>query len=174
VVIHIKYKNKNNVEHLNSMLGRRNQIEIELEKNSFSPGETIRGRIILKLNKPVHGKELLIIFTGQKINRGLSPTGQLFREVHTCFKKRVQIDSEKEYYDGNMYVFEVEIPEDILEKAKNSEENLFPLGISKRIIKEYESIGRAEWHEEIKWYIEARLKKQWGKTIKKRIKIDIS
>ena len=50
----------------------KEKIKIELEKDTFSPGENIRGRIILKLDKPLQAKGLILTFVGQKYRKGLA------------------------------------------------------------------------------------------------------
>ncbi|MCK4491033.1 MAG: hypothetical protein KAU03_00310, partial [Candidatus Altiarchaeales archaeon] len=44
----------------------KGDIEISLEKYNFSPGDTIKGKVSLKLKKPVNAKQLRLVFVGEK------------------------------------------------------------------------------------------------------------
>ncbi|HEC86334.1 MAG TPA: hypothetical protein ENI49_00440 [Thermoplasmatales archaeon] len=50
----------------------KEKIKIELEKDTFSPGESIRGRIVLDLDRPVQAKGLILTFIGQKYGEGMA------------------------------------------------------------------------------------------------------
>jgi len=157
----------------------KEKIKIELEKDTFSPGENIRGKIILKLNKPIQAKGLILTFVGQKYRKGMASyflgkkriyhISSLGRNTYNFFKEELQIDAEKEYY-RTVYSFEYKIPGDILLEAENWKDKIPTLKIVEGITSEK---VREETRRSNRWYLEARLKIPHGKDIKNKIEIKI-
>ncbi|MCD6237615.1 MAG: hypothetical protein J7K13_06675 [Thermoplasmata archaeon] len=158
----------------------KEKIKIELEKDTFSPGENIRGRIILKLDKPLQAKGLILTFVGQKYRKGLASyflgrwriyhIKSLGWGFYNFFKEELQIDTEKEYY-GMIYPFEYKIPQNILLEAENWKDKIPTAKIIDEIVSE-EVYKETEWSN--RWYLEARLKISHGKDIKNKIEIKIT
>ena len=46
----------------------KKQIDVILEKFNFSPGETVKGKITLTLDKSVHAKQLRVALIGERMS----------------------------------------------------------------------------------------------------------
>ncbi len=150
----------------------RGKLEILLEKFNFFPGETIKGKLILELKKPILAKELKIGLFGLKITtrqvtsfKG-TPTTQTRKDF--IYRFEMPLDGEKEYLKGE-YPFEIKIPENILQAPQKTSE-----GILGTILKTAEVISTiAGVSSRIEWYLEATLAIPKGFDMKKKIKINI-
>ena len=149
----------------------KEKIEIHLEENSFSPGETIRGKIALKLDKPMQAKSLNITLIGQALSEKQNIGVKTDEGKFDFLKEEIKVDGKKEYYI-DIYPFEIKIPENALLKAKNWKDQIPALKLTKDLLDS--DIIKPDWHEEYKWYIEARLVKKLSIDIKKKEKININ
>jgi hypothetical protein len=149
----------------------RGKIDIVLEKFSFSPGETIKGKVLIDLKKPTRARQLKIGFYGLRIikeritdARG-NPTIRTRREfIH---KFEIPLDGEKEYQKGE-YQFEIKIPQDINVEKKPKE------GILGTIFKAAEVLSQASgMTSRTEWYLEAVLEIPMAFDMKKRASINI-
>jgi len=96
-------------------------IEIQLDKNDFKKGETIKGKVVLQMKKTVTAKELTIrLIANQKIRQGIG-TNRSTRtmKVHDF---KLNLDNEKEYPANQplIYPFSIQIP------AKFAREQMIP------------------------------------------------
>jgi hypothetical protein len=150
----------------------KGKIDVLIEKYNFSPGEMIKGRVILELKKPILAKELRIGLFGLKIttrqitsSKG-TPTTQTKTEF--IYRFEMPLDKEKAYLKGD-YPFEIKIPENILQIPKK-----VPEGILGTLLKTAEIASTiAGVSSRIEWYLEATLAIPKGFDMKKKVKINI-
>lgn len=154
-------------------------IKINLEKSSYSPGENISGKLDLKLNKPIRAKSLTLTVIGQKYRKGMSSYLLGKKRIYniksvgwsnyTFFKDRIQIDTEKEYF-GMSYPFEYKIPENILFEAEKWKDKIPTTKIVDEMMSD-EVRKETEWSN--RWYLEAKLKISIKKDIKNKVELEI-
>lgn len=152
------------------MIFGRGKIEIIPEKYNFSPGDIIKGRVVLKLKKPILARQLKIGFVGIRIPtsqpttvlRGTRGRGGGGEEIIYSFE--MPLDGEKEYFKGE-YSFEIKIPTNILQRAPEVEGALGTVLKGVKFL-----IGETT---RIDWYLEASLDIPKALDIKKKIKINL-
>jgi hypothetical protein len=97
----------------------KGKINIILQKTGYTPGDAISGKVALQLKKPVKARGMNISLIGEQKttqtkgmmgNQGMSTTTQRIR----IYDFKQQLDTDKEYNQGNEYSFEIKIPADIL------------------------------------------------------------
>jgi len=150
----------------------RGKIDIVLEKFDFSPGETIKGKAVINLKKPIKAKGLKIGFYGIKIikekvtsERG-TPTTRTRKEI--IHKFEISLGGEKEYLKGE-YPFEIKIPENVPAQPKIPKE-----GILSVLIKGTKVLSEAMGVSfRIQWYLETTLEIPMAFDMKKKIFINI-
>lgn len=162
----------------------KGKIEIALEKMNFKPGETIKGKVLLKMKKPTKGKALKIFFIGEKTvtvaSSGISSrhsgfkssvsVGGIKRSGTTTRKEvihRFEMDlaGEKEYTDSE-YPFEIAIPEGVLGKAGE-----LPEGKLGTAIKAIQFLSASA--NKIEWNITAKLDLEKCLDINKKVQINV-
>lgn len=94
------------------------KITLMLEKYNYTPGETIKGTVTLKLKKPTKARKFEVTFIGEKIERqtgmGIGPTakrGSQYRRT-PIYHFKMPLGGEGDYQTGE-YPFEIKIPEDV-------------------------------------------------------------
>ena len=150
----------------------RGKIDISLEKFNFSPGETIKGKVVINLKKPIKAKRLKIGFYEIKIikekvtsERG-TPTTRTRKEI--IHKFEISLGGEKEYLKGE-YPFEIKIPENIPAQPKVPKE-----GVLSVLIKGTKVLSEAMGVSfRIQWYLETTLEIPMAFDMKKKIFINI-
>ncbi len=116
----------------------KGKIEVKLEKFNFKPGETIKGKVLVKMKKPTKARALKVIFLGTKTNSsGVSIGGGVSVNASFGSKNRqkqkttteiihkfeMPLDGEKEYSEAE-YPFEILVPADILSRGSGPGGNL--------------------------------------------------
>jgi len=141
----------------------KGKIELIIEKYNFSPGETIKGKVSLKLNKPLKSKALKVGLIGEKTEHvRTSQEREAPRTIH-IYSFEMPLDGEKEYLEGE-YDFEIKIPVDILQSKTNILGNIdFIKG----------GIKITSRNERISWYVIAKLDIPMGIDVSKRVQINI-
>ena len=99
-------------------------IDIIVDRIAFQRGETITGKVVLKLSQPKKAKELRIALIGERETRktkrvraGTGYTQQSYNTTEVIFNQNIPLDGEKEYPAGEKaYDFEFKAP-DIGSKA---------------------------------------------------------
>ena len=145
----------------------KKQIEIILEKFNFSLGDTITGKIILKLNKPTHAKTLKVGLRGEKISSHTTITpGRVSRsQDKSCiYNFEMPLDGEKDYSEGE-YNFEIKIP------ANLSQNIPLPGGVVGDFLKGLQILANAG--ARIDWYVIAYLDISIGLDVSSKIQINI-
>ena len=151
------------------MLGfGKKQIDVILEKFNFSPGDTVRGKVILTLEKIMHAKQLRVALIGERISTVIErrPDGRTHqREQKTyVYNFRMPLDGEKDYQQGE-YTFEIKIPVNVLQKIPIE-------GKIGGILKTIQALSMAG--ARISWYIQSNLDIQMGLDVSKKVQINIA
>ncbi len=88
-------------------------LDIGLIKNSFIPGETVKGRVKLVLDKPVKARRFLISLTGEEwvdVSCGSGKSRRAKKEEINIHNDEIELSGEK-VYDFVEKDFEFKIPE---------------------------------------------------------------
>jgi hypothetical protein len=135
-------------------LGKK-EIEVDLGKYGFSPGETIAGKVTLKLKRPTEARQLRVELIGERtITRmGRGSTG---RDKSHIYDFKMPLDGEKTY-SGGEYYFQVKIPSNILQTVP------MPGGAVGEAVKAVEFLSGI--HTRISWFVRAILDRPGKKDI---------
>jgi len=143
----------------------KGSIEIQLEKYNFSPGETINGKVFLKIKKQEKAKAVIIRLIGEQKSSNFSTVQktnvQTRKQYIYDFKQ--QLDSEKEYSGEFNYNFQIKIPQNILNSINST---LGAIIGSMQIL-----TGQSS---QIKWYLIASLEIPWAIDISRTIQINMA
>jgi len=147
----------------------KGKIEVQLENYNLSPGDMIKGTVLLQLKKPVHARALKVLFIGEAVTRRTTPHGG---GVSTSYQKtyvhkfEMPLDGEKDYSEGT-YNFEIAIPKDILQRAGS-----MPMeGTIGDLVKAAQILTGTS--KRINWYVEAKLDVPKGLDIRKKVQVNI-
>ncbi|MEM4598758.1 MAG: hypothetical protein QW400_03660 [Candidatus Diapherotrites archaeon] len=143
----------------------KGKIDLQLEKFNYHPGETIKGKVILALNKPVKARRLKVRFFGERQKRetvvvGSRRSTDYSNEIVYSFE--MNLDGEKEYI-GREYNFEIIIPQDLTAKVDLS--NAGALGAVMQFAMSMAPKPR--------WFVEAALDVPMGFDVAKKLQINI-
>ena len=143
----------------------KGNIEIQLEKYNFSPGETINGNIFLKVKKQEKAKAVTIRLIGEQRTSKFSTTPNKISRARTqyIYDFKQPLDGEKEYSGEYNYNFKIKIPQNILNSVNST---LGAIMGSMQIL-----TGQSS---QIKWYLVASLEIPWGIDISKKVQINIA
>jgi len=139
----------------------KGKIEVFLEKYNFSHGETIKGRITLKLKKPVQAKALKVGLVGEKATTQYERKGTSQSKTH-FYNFEMPLDGEKEYLEGE-YTFEIKIPANVLQAQ--------PGGAVGDIVKSIQLLSGKDVR--ISWRIIAKLDISSGLDVSKKVQVNI-
>lgn len=138
-------------------LGEGN-IEITTDKQSYSPGETIKGKVKLFLNNQKSANGFRIKFYGEYKDRG----GRRTRS-RRLYEQKIELDSQKEYSAGQRdYDFEIKLPK--IEKPAPAT-GMFA-GVMNYLTNLNNPVARA------KWYLDASLELSGSFDINKKLRIN--
>jgi len=156
----------------------KGKINIVIPKAHFVPGDTISGSVALMLKKPVKAREVSISLIGEQKttqrkgmtgNQNMSTTTQRTR----IYDFKQQLDSEKEYSQGQEYQFEIKVPADILNAKSQMPELGGKLGQGLKIAQAAAAMTGAIPLQQTKWYLLAKLDIPGGLDIKKKADVTI-
>jgi len=162
----------------------KGKIDIAIQKGHYAPGDIISGDVALTLKKPVKAREVSISLIGEhKITettpRVGSPMGGGGMSMSTTTKTvriydfKQQLDSEKEYSQGQGYHFEIKIPADILSAKPQMPELGGKLGQGLKVAQAAAAMTGVIPLQQTKWYLLAKLDIPGGMDIKKTADITI-
>jgi hypothetical protein len=143
---------------------RKNQIEVKLHRYSFTPGETIKGTVGLKLKKPLQAKKLTVALIGLRIvHQGHITVGPVRvgnqgqqTQVYTIYHFEIPLDEEAVYFH-EFYPFEIQIPRDILQSAQQNF-NTTLTGLGKTLAEIAQVMSQLSLAgSRVEWSVEARL-----------------
>jgi hypothetical protein len=156
----------------------KGKINIAIKKTGYSPGDTISGNVALTLKKPVKAREVSVSLIGEQKttqrkgmtgSQGMSTTTQTIR----IYDFKQQLDSEKEYSQGQEYSFEIKIPADILSAKPQMPELGGKLGQGLKVAQAAAAITGVIPLQQTRWYLMAKLDSPGGMDIKKKADITI-
>jgi len=162
------------------MLFGKGKINISLQKTGYAPGDTISGNVALALKKPVKARGVTISLIGEQKNtkvggmmgnqsQGMSTTTKNIR----IYDFKHQLDSEKEYSQGQEYHFEIKIPADILSAKPQMPELGGKLGQGLKVAQAAAAMTGAIPFQQTKWYLLAKLDIPGGMDITKKADVTI-
>jgi len=145
----------------------KGEIEINLNSFNFSQGDSINGKIILKLRKPVEAKSLKVGLIAEsssnnRVNIGNStPTNS---QKSALFSFSQPLDGEKTYTSGQTeYNFSINVPRNAIPSSTGN-------AVADTMIKTAQIIGNLS---SPKWYVTAELDVH-GWNLSKRIPVNIA
>ena len=144
------------------------KMQLTLEKYSYSPGETIKGKAVLTTKKPVHATEFKIRLYAEQITQERNVRGEMETVRTRVYDYEQPLDGEKDYTDCS-YDFEIKIP------GKQQEANeLLKKGMqaAKAFSGVLNSFGVST--SLIEWRVRAELNIPGGRDIKKQTSITIN
>ncbi|PIN98960.1 MAG: hypothetical protein COT90_01675 [Candidatus Diapherotrites archaeon CG10_big_fil_rev_8_21_14_0_10_31_34] len=156
----------------------KGKIEVILEKFNFKPGETIKGKVKVKMNKPTKARQLKVVFAGTKTTSsgmmvgnssfsvGIGSRNHDKRKTTTEFvhKFEMPLDGEKEYTEGE-YDLEILVPADIMQRGSG------PGGEVGAALKAVQFLSGNS--SRIEWYIQATLDVDKGLDVNKKVQINV-
>jgi hypothetical protein len=159
----------------------RKGIEVMLDKYAFTPGETIKGKVGLKLKKPIQARKLTVALVGIRIIRqsGMPMAhghhGAQQDQVYNIYHFEIPLDGENVYL-SELYTFEIKIPADIMKSTQQPTASAYPTtglgGKLAELAKAAEAIALV--NSRIEWSVEAKLDVPMNVDIRGLQKIVIS
>lgn len=147
------------------------KITLMLEKYNYTPGETIKGTVTLKLKKLTKARKFEVSFVGEKIERqtgmGIGPTakkGSQYRRT-PLYHFKMPLGGEEEYQKGE-YPFEIKIPEDVKQAERKLEGKA---GTAVSALKTISGIVTR-----VDWYVYAKLDVPMKMDVSKRQSVVLS
>ena len=157
----------------------KGKIEVILEKVNFKPGDTIKGKIKVKMKKPTKARQLKVVFAGTKTTSsssvgignsnfriGMKTGNRQERKTTTEFihKFEVSLDGEKEYTESE-YNLEILVPADIMQRGSA------PKGNMGTALKAVQFLSGSS--NRIEWFIQATLDIDKGLDVNKKVQINV-
>ena len=144
----------------------KGKIEIQLNKYGFSLGETINGKVSLKLKKPIKARGVNIRLVGIRKETRYSDSGKTSGS-NNIFDFKQPLDGLKEYgVDEKVYDFKIKIPNNVLTQPKFGQSTIGTLVGAAQILSGTMS--------SINWYLIANLDIVSGIDISKKVQINIA
>jgi hypothetical protein len=96
----------------------KGKLTLDLEEHQFTPGDTIKGKISLKLKKPLESKGLFVSLIGTE-KRSSYRNGRRYTSYHEVFDFKQPLDKTS-FFATNLksYNFTIKIPKDFLTNPK--------------------------------------------------------
>lgn len=145
----------------------KKKIDVVLESYNFTSGDTVKGKVVLTLDKPVHARQLRVELFGERISTTMQrrSDGSMHsdQEKTKVFTFKMPLDGEKDYMQGE-YTFEIKIPSNILQSTQVG-------GVTGEIIKTIQSLSMGGGR--VSWYIQADLDVPMGVDVSKKVQINI-
>lgn len=137
-------------------------IDIVVDRTSFRRGETIGGRVVLKLGQPKKARGLRVALIGERDVYRRNSKGRREKHTEIVFSSPLRLDAEKEYSAGeSSYDFSIAVPDGV---PASGDLSLFS-GVLKI------SIGGSS---AVSWRLESSLDVPMGFDINKRLPITIT
>jgi hypothetical protein len=152
----------------------KGKINIAIQRTNYAPGDTISGNVALTLKKPVKAREVSISLIGeQTTTRGGGKDMATTTERIRIYDFKQQLDSEREYSQGQEYRFDIKIPADILSMRPQMPELEGKLGQGLKVAQAAAAMMGAIPFQRTKWYLLAKVDIPGGLDIKKQADITV-
>jgi hypothetical protein len=162
----------------------KGKIDIAIQKSHYAPGDVISGDVALTLKKPVKAREVSMSLIGEHKTTQTTPQvgepmggGGMSMSTTTktvrIYDFKQQLDSEKEYSQGQEYRFEIKIPADTLSMRPLTSEVEGKLGQVLKVAQATATMTGVIPFQRIKWYLLAKLDIPGGLDINKKVDITI-
>ncbi len=141
----------------------KGSIKIIPEKYSYSPGEDIKGKVILKFKKPVSAEKLTIGLICEKHERTYSSKTQTkHKEDYLLFDFKYPLEEKKEYVPGEYsYDFLIKGPNNFSKEIE---------GVAGTLVKSVQILTGRDYS--LKWYLCAHVECK-GVDLSKKVQINI-
>ena len=142
----------------------KGSITITPEKYNYAPGETIKGKILLKLKKPITADQLIIGLRCQRTERSTSlNTGKSQPSTSNIFDFNQPLEGKKDYAPSEYpYDFAITIPQNVSPQLE---------GIAGSLVKSA-SILMGQ-NASLRWYLYAELECD-GVNLSKEIQVNVA
>ena len=170
----------------------RGDLEVALDKYQFSPGDTVSGKVTLKLKKPTQANKITISVTGEKTittnrsrgvgigngvsigfgsqNSSSSMTNMPETQTEKIFSFELPLDGSKEYTEGE-YPFSIKLPADIVQPQTPA--NIGgAAGAVAQVINAVSSMSGGTTVR-TEWYVEAQLDIPGAIDMRKKVVINV-
>lgn|GEM_PF-1880182 len=147
------------------------QININLEKTNFFPGDTIEGAVNLSLKKQRYAKALKVALI---VDAGFETFSRGETVYNSCniYKDEIILDVEREYFNES-YPFRIKMPIDIFQKLeKLAAESAIVM--QKKYLDWAVNKGYGNYIEKNKWYVKASLDMPKKLDISSKLEINVS
>lgn len=154
----------------------RGDLEVMLDKLQFSAGDTISGKVTLKLKKPTQANKLTVSVTGQKIytTRKMNLASHIPDErmqIEKIFSFEQPLDVAKEYSEGE-YPFSIKLPMDVTQQQTLTQAD-GALGTVAKVMNTINSLtGGTTVRTE--WFVEAELDVPKAIDMRKKVIINVA
>jgi len=152
------------------VFGFGKKFELELEKQNFAPGDSIKGKVWFDLKKPIKARQLKVLLIAEKVviktkmDSWGSHTGfRTVKEKANLYHFELKLDGEKEYSKGE-YAFELKIPKGISLEA-------LPQGTIGNVLSAIENLSVRG--KRIDWFVQATLDVPMGFDVSKKVQITV-
>jgi len=142
------------------------KMELQLPKYSFSPGETVNGKVLLKVEKNTNAKGVFVELYGErKVTSGYGKEKRT--RTMRVFEFKQPLDVEKEYAKGEYsYDFSIKIPTDVLNQQKK------PDGALGAVVDIAQTLSGSG--SRIDWRLVANLDISMGIDVSKKVELNIA
>ncbi len=148
----------------------KGKIEINLPSYNYSPGDTIDGTVILKLNAPIKAKGIKIRILGNRkssnIKSSAVPSSANRTNNSIVYDFTQPLDGEIEYSGESSYNFKIKIPKNVLTEPNIREGIMGTLVKSAQILSGY--------NVTIDWHLITFLDIPMGLDVSKKVQINIA
>ncbi|MCC7570982.1 hypothetical protein KO465_06600 [Candidatus Micrarchaeota archaeon] len=148
------------------IFGKKGSVDIKIDKFDFNFNESIAGKVILKVDKPVKAKELRICLKGERtIKKKVNDKGKVRTQINKKILHdfKLVLDEEKEYYGEKEYNFEISLPDPPKNEA--------PGGILGDAVKFMNAMSMTQVED--KWYLEASLDVPFSGDVSKKVRLTV-
>jgi len=140
-------------------------IEVQIEKQTYAPGEAMKGQVTLNLNAAKKARELRISFYGE-ITEHHREHGKSHSHTKRIYEQKLVLGGEQEYPAGSKtYPFELKVP-DIPPRTQSGEGVIgMAVGLFNNLT---DPLANA------KWYLDSSLDISMAFDINKRLQLNIT
>jgi len=151
-------------------------VEIELEKMSFSRGDTVRGKVKLKLDEPKDAEGMRLRIWGEKKAPHTDSRGRRTTRTENIYEFKVDLDGPRMYTAGEqVWDFELKIPEATQQdQLGESLAGQVAMGVVMAQQMMDGKAGMNQMSQPPRWYLEANLDIPKGRDPSKRVQLNVA